>query len=402
MKLTQKAVVALVMPAGKADHIEWDDEISGFGYRLRLGAGGKILRSWVCQYRHGGATRRLLLGRAAVLGAEHARGLAKKALGRVANGEDPQADKADRRDKDAHTLRAGVVDFLAMKQREVRPRSHHELSRYLTGSFFRPLHMLALDQITRKDVAGRLNKIMLDHSSISAARARAALSGFYAWALGCGLCEVNPVVGTFRPTDSQARERVLSDLELAEIWRACGDDDHGRCIRLLILTACRRSEIGGMAWSEFDFTGGTWTLPAARSKNGRAHVLPLLPAMLEIINTVPHMASHDQLFGQRGRGFTGWARGKAALDQRIGVKNWTVHDLRRSAATRMGDIGVMPHIIETILNHQSGHKAGVAGVYLKSVYAHEVKTALALWHDHVSSIVEGGERRIIPLPQIAS
>jgi integrase len=402
MKLTQKAVATLALPAGKADVIFFDDEISGFGYRLRLGAGGKILRSWICQYRHGGATRRLLLGPATVLGAEQARGMAKKALGRVANGEDPQADKADRRDKDSHTLKAAVVDFLAMKQREVRPRSHHELSRYLTGSSFRPLHSLALDQITRKDIAGRLNKIMLAHSSISAARARAALSGFYAWALGCGLCEANPVIGTLKPTDSQARERVLSDSELAEIWRACGDDDHGHCIKLLILTACRRSEIGGMAWTEFDFTGGTWTLPAARSKNGRAHTLPLLPAMLEIINTVPRMAGRDQLFGQRGRGFTGWARGKAALDQRIGVKNWTVHDLRRSAATRMGDIGVMPHIIETILNHQSGHKAGVAGVYLRSVYAHEVKAALALWHDHVRSIVAGGERKIISLPQFAS
>jgi integrase len=402
MKLTQKAVAALMLPAGKTDVIFFDDEIAGFGFRLRLGAGGKILRSWICQYRHGGATRRLLLGSAAVLGAEQARGMAKKALGRVANGLDPQADKADRRDKDSHTLKAAVVDFLEIKKRVVRARSHHELMRYLTGSFFKPLHALALDAITRKDVAGRLNKIMLEHSSISAARARAALSGFYAWALGCGLCESNPVIGTLKPQDSKPRKRVLSDLELAQIWRACGDDDHGRCIKLLILTACRRQEIGGMAWSEIDFTRGTWTLPEARSKNNQAHTLPLLPAMLEIINTVPHMAGRDQLFGQRNRGFTGWARGKAALDQRIGVKNWTVHDLRRSAATRMGDIGIMPHIVETILNHQSGHKAGPAGIYNKSVYAHEVKAALALWHDHVRSIVEGSERKIIPLPQFAS
>ena len=71
---------------------------------------------------------------------------------------------------------------------------------------------------------------------------------FFVWALQAGLAEANPVVGTLKPKDSQPRERVLSDAELAAIWKACGDDDHGRCIKLLILTGCRRQEIGGMCW----------------------------------------------------------------------------------------------------------------------------------------------------------
>jgi integrase len=180
---------------------------------------------------------------------------------------------------------------------------------------------------------------------------------------------------------------VLSDAELTAIWKACGNDDHGRCIKLLILTGCRRQEIGGMAWSEFDFERGTWTLPAGRSKNGRAHTLPLLPAVLAVIEAVPHMAGRDQLFGQRGGGFTGWSYGKAALDQRVAVRHWTVHDIRRSVATKLADIGVLPHVIEQILNHQSGHKRGPAGIYNRSSYEREVRAALELWHDHVRSIV---------------
>ena len=117
------------------------------------------------------------------------------------------------------------------------------------------------------------------------------------------------------------------------------------------------AEIGGMAWSEIDLERGVWTLPAARSKNGRSHTLPLLPSMLAIIEAVPRMAGRDQLFGQRADGFTGWSRGKAVLDERSRVKNWTTHDIRRTVATKLADSGVQPHIIEQILNHQSGHKA---------------------------------------------
>ena len=124
--------------------------------------------------------------------------MAKKALGRVANGEDPQASKLDRRGKDRHTLKATVADYLAIKQREVRPRTYTELTRYLTDKrYFGPLHSLALDQITRKDVAARLNRISLESSSIVASRARAQLSrALRLGAAAHGLTEANPVVGT--------------------------------------------------------------------------------------------------------------------------------------------------------------------------------------------------------------
>ena len=224
--------------------------------------------------------------------------MAKKALGRVANGEDPQANKLDRRGKDRHTLKATVADYLAIKQREVRPRTYTEQARYLTGPYFKPLHSLALDQITRKDVATRLNRISLESSSIVAGRARAhAVRAVYVWAMQAGLVRGQPGDRHRQAEGKPAARARAVGRRAGRIWKACGDDDHGRCIKLLILTGCRRQEIGGMCWSEFNFEQGTWTLPASRSKNGRAHTLPLLPAMLAIIKAVPRMAGRDQLFG---------------------------------------------------------------------------------------------------------
>src|SRR6516164_1003322 len=281
MKLDAKSVGALKLD-GKKDAIAFDDNMPGFGYRLRLGGGGKVLRSWVVQYRRGGATRRLLLGSAAVLGAEAARAAAKKALAKVALGEDPQAERIDRRGKDKLSLRS-VVDEYATKERDVRPRTFRELKRYLTGGFFKPLHAIPVDTVTRRDVAARLVAITREHGSIVAARARAALSTFFVWAMQMGMVENNPIIGTIQPKDGKPRERTLSDDELAAIWRACPNNDYGRIVRLLILLGARRAEVGGMRWSEVSFERGTWTLPSGRSKNGGTDTVPLLPSGLEII-----------------------------------------------------------------------------------------------------------------------
>jgi integrase len=220
-----------------------------------------------------------------------------------------------------------------------------------------------------------------------------------------GYVEQNPVIGAVQPEDSKGRERVLSDTELAAAWRACGDDDYGRIIRLLILTGARRAEIGGLRFSELDPDAGTWTLPGERAKNGRTHTLPLPAVAWDIIAAVPHRAHRDQLFGARAaEGFTDWAL-KLELDDRLQGKmagSWTVHDIRRTVATRMADLGIQPHIIEQVLNHQGGHKRGVAGIYNRSSYEREVRTALATWADHVRVLVDGGERKILQLPKAAS
>jgi integrase len=213
------------------------------------------------QYRRAGASRRILLGSAEVLSAEAARTAAKKVLAKVALGEDPQAERIDRRGKDKLSLRSVVDEYLADKEREVRPRTLRELKRYLFGNFFKPLHGMPVDTVTRRDIAARLVAITREHGAIVAARARAALSTFFVWGMQMGIVENNPIIGTIQPKGGKPRERTLSDTELAAIWRGCKDDDYGRIIRLLILLGARRQEIGGMRGSEIDLENGRWLLP---------------------------------------------------------------------------------------------------------------------------------------------
>jgi integrase len=398
MKLTAKTTAAAKLPAGKVDHIEWDDELPGFGLRLR-GRGAAVRKTWVAQYRAHGRTRRMRVGTFEKLALDEARKTAKKILAKVEIGHDPQAERRIRRQQEAHTLKAIVDLYLEAKQPIVRFNTYRELKRFLTSLHFKPLHAMPIDQITRRDVAMRLTKITAENGSISARRARAILSALYAWAMGNGLAEINPVIGTLNPENAKPRERVLSDSEITALWRACSDDAFGKIVKLLLLTGCRRMEICGLRWSEIDMESGFLRLPPERTKNKRPHLLPLPPMALDIVASIPHMVERDHLFGERSDlGFTQWGA-KRDLDARLAgkVAEWTLHDLRRTCATRMADIGIAPHIIEAVLNHVSGHKVGVAGIYNRSSYEREVKAALVRWADHVRALLEGGEKKIVPL-----
>ena len=220
MKLTAKTVAGIRLPAGKTDHIEWDDNLPGFGLRLR-GSGDRPRKTWVAQYRAQGRTRRMKIGAVEKLSPDEARKAARKILAKVEVGHDPQAEKAVRRQQDGHTLAAVVADYLNAKLPVVRPNTYRELVRYLTGPHFKPLHAQPLDQITRRDVAFRLTKITAENGSITAGRARATLSALFAWALGHGLAEINPVVGTLKPQDSCApfarAVRSRADRDLARL-----------------------------------------------------------------------------------------------------------------------------------------------------------------------------------------
>ena len=334
MNLTAKSIAKLALD-GRDDLIAFDDALPGFGYRLRKGAGGKLLKSFVAQYRHAGATRRVLLGPGETLSLEQARRAARKVLAKAALGEDVQATRNERRARDRQTMRSLVDDYLAAK--ECAPKTLREVTRYLTDpGYFGALHRLPVDKVTRKDVAAALVAIARERGNTTAAVARGVLSAFFSWAMQMGLAESNAVIGTVRH-EIASRDRVLDDDELAAIWKACGDDDFGRIVRLLILTGARRSEVGGMAYSEFDLEAGTWTIPKERSKNGHAHTLPVLPAMSELLIAGPRQWDRDQLFGERADGFTQWSAGKRELDGKLELSEpATLHDIRRSVATRMG------------------------------------------------------------------
>jgi integrase len=396
MKLTTKSVAAAVLPAGRTDHVIWDADMAGFGCRLRAGS-GRIRRTFIVQYRVAGRSRRLLLGSADVLGADQARAAAKKALAAVALGGDPQGDKTAQR-ADNGSLGATIDAYMAIKSTEVRPRTFREVERYLRGPYFQSLHARPLDQIARKDVAACLARTVAKNGKSTTGRARAVLAAFYSWAMGEGLVEANPVIGTKKP-EEKPRERVLTDAELAAIWRAClPDSDYGRIVKLLVLLGARREEVGGIVWSELDLKAGTWALPAARAKNHRKHELPLPPMALEILVGVERIEGRDHLFGgDADHGFQRWSASKRELDARSGVVNWTIHDIRRTVATGMAEIGILPHLIEAVLNHQSGHKRGPAGVYNRAKYQPEMKTALARWAAHVEALLADRADNVVPM-----
>jgi integrase len=389
MKLTSAKID---LPEGKRDHIVFDSVLRGFGLRVRRLAGGVIRRYWIVQYRAHDHARRMNIGDAEKVTAAQAREQARKLLSRVELGGDPQADKRERREKDSLSLRGVIADYLAHKT-GVKESTLRMLRAYLDSStYLGALQGMPVDRISRADVAHRILAVSKANGTSTAVAFRAALSTLFSWGMTMGLIEHNPVVGAVKPQRPPSRDRVLSDAELAAIWKGVEDDEYSKVIKLLILTGCRREEIAGMRWSEFG--NGTWTLPAARSKNGKPHMLSLTDLMLEIIDSIPRREGTDLLFGRK-HGFTSWSIGKPALDERIGLKPWVVHDIRRSVATRMADIGVQPHIIEAVLNHQSGHRRGVAGTYNRSPYERDVRAAMALWSDHVRTIVAGGERKVL-------
>jgi integrase len=228
------------------------------------------------------------------------------------------------------------------------------------------------------------------------------LSAFFAWAMREGLTENNPVIGTSRPYDRGGRERVLSESELAQVWRAAGDDHYGTIVKLLILTGLRREEIGGLRWNEVDLAARLIQLPPRRTKNGRVHLVPLSDPAIALLRAVPRRADRELVFGLGSNGPSSYSKSKRALDQRLAqdggsLPHWTVHDLRRSAATHMAELGIQPHIIEAILNHVSGHKAGVAGIYNRASYDREKRQALDRWAAHLMALVEGRASNVVAL-----
>jgi integrase len=401
LKLDAKTTAALTLSKGRDEEIAWDIE-EGFGFRLRRRSDGGVHRSWIVQYRAGGRTRRITVGSAERLTAVEARQAARKLLARVELGDDPQAARETKRQQAACTFRAVVETYLAAKQPELRPASLRVTNLYLTGPYFRTLQPLAISDITRADVGTSIRAIVNKHSVTTAAAARRALSAVFAWAIADGLLGngANPVAGTHRPDDPTPRDRVLTDDELVTILKTVGcDTEYGKILWLLALLGARATEIGGICQSELNFDAGIWTLPSERSKNHHAHAIALPPAALAIIRSVPR-TEREHLFGARaGAGFTSWPWHKQELDRKLGgaVKPWRVHDVRRTVATRLADIGIEPHVIEAVLNHYSGHRRGTAGTYNRSTYERAVKAALTRWSEHVLALVEGRSATVVPL-----
>ena len=312
----------------------------------------------------------------------------------VDNGTDPAEAKqtAEADAKASKTFKETLDAYLAARIRTMKARSYAECKRHLENHW-KPFHKRAVHEINTDMVADRLSEIERAAGVVSRNRARSTLSAMFAWAIGERFSKrlhINPVSGTLKADENKPRDRVLSDAELVTIWNATSNNDYGRIVRLLMLTGQRRDEIGSLRWSEIkgehDPKKAVIELPADRTKNSRGHEIPLSQMALDVLKAqaVLRDPDRDLMFGEGGGGYSGWSRSKALLDDASGVKDWTLHDLRRTAATRMADLGVQPHIIEAVLNHVSGHKSGVAGIYNRSAYSIEKRSALKIWANHMA------------------
>jgi integrase len=376
MKLTARSATSLTLD-GIKDRTWFDDDIAGFGIRLREGGAS----TWIYRYRRGSQQRSITLGSTAAVPFALARKNAGELEAKVRLGGDPAGDKRAVKLEQENTFGAVVQQFIAARRKEWRDNTYDSVQRHLFN-YAAPLHSRPIAAITQRDIALLLNKVAAESGDPSANRLRATLSALWTWAIRQGLPVVNVASNTDKRKEA-SRDRVLSESELAAIWKACGDDDFGRIIKLLILTGQRQAEIAEMRWDEVH--DNEIVLTPDRVKNGRVHTVPLAPFARELIGS---RSNHLRVFGRTDAGFRGHGYAKANLDKRIGsIPPWVIHDIRRSVATHMAELGVQPHVIEAVLNHVSGHKAGVAGIYNRASYSKEKREALAQWAKHIEGLV---------------
>jgi integrase len=398
MKFTARTVQTLSLPGGKDEIFHW--ESPGFGLRLR-----KNCRPvYVARYRTaGGKQGHRTIGAIDKLEVADARKIARQIFAAVAQGIDPAVEKAKARAAaTAAKLTLGAVSaaYVDSKADQLRPRTLDAIRRHF-AVHWRPLRDVPLDAITRAAVAAQLQVIIKERGRIAAARARASLRALLSWAMKEGLVEQNVAIATNAPDKGvAARERVLSDAEIADVWRACDDSDGGRIIRLLILLGCRRAEIGEARRSEFDSERGMLVIPGSRTKGHHTLELPLPALALDLITSVPQREGRDFIFGHGRTGFNTWSALKLRIDNEIArstgrmLPAWTFHDLRRSFRSGLGQLGVRPEIAERCIGHGP---RGIQRVYDRYSYLPEIKAALAMWVDHVAALVEKRGPKVVAM-----
>lgn len=380
--LTELAIRKL-SPKGGARIEVWDDKMPGFGVRVSP----RGTRSFVLMYYVAGRKRRLTLGRFPTMSLAKARQRAHEVLATIADGGTPELPE-----KSAVIHFATVVDEFVVGHcaRHNRASHAHETERLLRARFASTWGERDIRSITRGEVLLVLDAAVAEGHSSTANHALAAVRKLFNWALERGLVDASPCTGISRPAPARARERVLSAVELGAVWHGARSlsAPFSQIVRLLVLTAQRRGEVAGMRWSEIDWTNAVWNIPAERTKNGRAHAVPLSPLALDVLKSAPKI--HDTfVFPARGNDAatpSGFSKTKRRLDEYASVSDWTLHDLRRTAATHLAGMGVAPHVIERILNHTTGTLGGVAGIYNRFQYLPEMRAALERWADQIGKL----------------
>ena len=232
----------------------------------------------------------------------------------------------------------------------------------------------ALAEISNRDVMRRVEAL---DGPIAQNHAVTAIRAFFNWCIRNELCERNPIAGMRIPNKSKARERVLDEGEIATLWAATDSYPFGQIVRTLLLTGQRRTEISSLRWDQISDT-----ITFTDTKNNRTHIIPVGTRMRALFNALP--ASETYVFGSN---FSGWSKAKRRLDRKLEVAPWTLHDLRRTFATRMAQLSTPIHVTERLLNHKSGTISGVAAIYNRHSYMEEMRTVIAIYEAHIANLV---------------
>lgn len=381
----------------------FDDVVRGLV--LRVSPTG--VKAWTVVYTRTSDTtkRRVTLGKFPAVGLEKARAKALATVTAISEGKDPAGDK--RAAREAMT----VEDLGALyikKYAKPNKKTWAEDERLLKREIYPEIGRMKAVSVKRRDILDIIEaKADAGHVAQST-NILAVVRKLFNWAVDGVYLESSPAAGIKPRGKAVKRDRVLSDDEVREIWNALPSAAIAKqtadVIRLLFLTGQRSGEVCGMQRDEVDLTG-SWTIPGTRTKNGLTHLVPLSPAALEIVAAATDTADEEPaspLFTKIGEPIESNAIAQAVRKKlQLTVKPWTPHDVRRTVATGMAGLGVAPHIIEAVLNHISGFRAGVAGVYNRATYEPEKRRALLMWAEHLDSVVTQKPAVILPMTPAA-
>lgn len=375
--LTDARVAAIKPPAaGQEEHR--DTKVTGL--RLRVGAGGK--KSWIVRARAGGKVVNKKLGSYPLMGLKAARKAAEELLEAIA--KDGSGEAARRTFGD-------VADAWLEKKRADRKRNRSVglQQRRLELHVLPKWRERRIGELKRRDVRDLVESIEGD---VLPNRVLTVVRTIFRFALSRDWIEASPAEGIAKPKDETERDRFLDMTEAKRVWHAADLLGYpaGPYIRALMLTGQRRTEVASMRWSDVDEDAATWTLKAADTKGERAHLVPLSTPMLALINALPPLG--DFVFTTNGEThFSDYAKLKSRVDKFVAISGdpiepWTLHDLRRTAATHMVRLGVSEEVVGRVLNHAP--KGVTAKVYALHSYAPEKRSALDRWAAELMRAVE--------------